>query len=150
MAHSFASLTFHIVFSTKDRRPLITPDLQPRLYDYIGGIIRGQGGVLLAAGGMANHGHLLAGTARDKCMSDFVRAIKGNSSRWVHEEFPHLRHFGWQEGYGAFSISYPGQEKVKAYIAGQAEHHRTVTFQEEFIAFLKQHQISYDERYIWE
>jgi putative transposase len=149
MSHSHVSLHYHLVFSTKDRLPHITSNLSQRLYDFIGGIIRAEGGVLHAAGGEVDHLHLSAGFRQDTAVSDMVRKIKANSSRWVHDTFPLSSVFAWQEGYGAFSLSFAGLDKVKEYISHQQEHHRTVTFQEEYLSFLERHQIPYDPRYVW-
>ena len=149
MSHTYASLHYHIVFSTKNRLPLINQSISPRLFDYIGGIIRNEGGVLHAAGGTADHVHLSSGLRQDKAVCDVIRDIKANSTRWIHDTFPELSTFAWQEGYGAFSLSFTGLDKVKAYIANQETHHRTITFKEEFIDFLERHHIQYDERYIW-
>ena len=150
MPQSLADLNIHIIFSTKNRQPLILPDVADRLYSYMGGIIRPHRSVLLAAGGVADHVHLLVSLARDLSVSDLLRLIKTNSSVWIHDTFPALAHFGWQDGYGAFSVSHSQIELVRAYIAGQAEHHRTRTFQDEFREFLKRHGIEYDERYVWD
>jgi REP element-mobilizing transposase RayT len=150
MAHSFACLHYHIVFSTKGRTSLLAPAWRHRLYDYLGGILRRQQSTLMAANGTDDHVHLLASLHRDLAVSAVVRTLKSNSSRWVHEEFPELRHFAWQQGYGAFSLSYQGLDRVKAYLAQQEAHHRRVSFQEEFLSFLKAHQIPYDERYLWD
>jgi REP element-mobilizing transposase RayT len=150
MPQSFACLHYHLIFSTKDRRPLITPDLQPRLYEYIGGILRDTESALLAAGGMPDHVHLLVRLDKQLSISDALRVIKTNSSKWVHETFPEHAAFAWQSGYAAFTVSLSGLPEVKAYLAGQAEHHRMRSFQEEFIAFLKKHGLEYDEKYLWE
>ena len=150
MPQSFVCLNCHMVFSTKNRVPLIQPDWAPRLYDYVGGIVRGQCGRLLAAGGMPDHVHLAVSLDKKVAVADALRLIKTNSSRWVHETFPALRHFAWQTGYGAFGVSYSDLDRVKQYIAKQQEHHRARTFKEEFLALLKRHQIEYDERYIWD
>jgi REP-associated tyrosine transposase len=149
LPQSFTCLHYHLIFSTKQRAPLITPNLQPRLYDYIGGIIRGQDGCLLAAGGMPDHIHLLARLSKEMSVSEALRVIKTNSSKWVHETFPDQHAFAWQIGYAAFCVSYSGLESVKHYIASQAEHHRTVPFQDELRTFLRRHQIEFDERYLW-
>ncbi|HZV03915.1 MAG TPA: IS200/IS605 family transposase [Gemmataceae bacterium] len=149
MPQSFTCLHYHLIFSTKQRAPLITADLQPRLYDYIGGIIRGQDGCLLAAGGMPDHIHLLARLSKEVSVSGALRVIKTNSSKWVHETFPDHHAFAWQTGYAAFCVSYSGLESVKHYIASQAEHHRTVSFQDELRTFLRRHQMEFDERYLW-
>jgi len=148
MPQSFVSLHVHLVFSTKSRQPLITADLRPRLHDYIGGILRAEGSVLLAAGGMPDHLHLLASLGKENALAQTLRRIKANSSRWVHDTFPHRRAFAWQAGYGAFAVSFSSLDRVKGYIAHQAEHHRTRTFQEEFLALLRRHHIEFDERYL--
>jgi REP element-mobilizing transposase RayT len=150
MPQSFTCLHCHLIFSTKGRAPWLAADLTPRLYEYMGGILRQEKSHLLAAGGTADHVHLLASLSKELSVSDTLRLIKANSSKWIHETFPDQRHFAWQVGYGAFTVSYSHLGHVKRYIASQAEHHRTRTFQEEFIAFLKRHSIEYDERYLWE
>jgi REP element-mobilizing transposase RayT len=150
MLQSFACLHHHLIFATKDRAPLITADVQPRLFDYIGGILRSERCALVAAGGMPDHAHLLVSLDRQVSVAETVRIVKANSSRWVYETFPALSGFAWQVGYGASAVSYPHRERVKAYLSRQAEHHRGVTFQEEFIAFLERHGIAYDERYLWD
>ena len=150
MPQSFACLNCHIIFSTKNREPVIMPDFAPRLYQYIGGIAHNTGNTLMAAGGMPDHIHLLVSLGRESCMADVVRDIKSNSSRWIHETVANLRGFAWQSGYGAFAVSYSSLVQVRQYIADQQEHHRVRTFQEEFRAFLKRHNIQYDERYVWD
>ena len=121
-----------------------------RLYEYLGGILRGEGGCLVAAGGTADHVHLLCRLDKQTSVAGAVRTIKANSSRWIHQTFPLLRRFAWQVGYGAFAVSYSQLDSVKRYIDGQAEHHRTISFQDEFIAFLRRHDIAFDERYLWD
>ena len=150
MSQSFASLHYHLIFSTKSRAPAITDDLASRLYEYLGGLLRFHKGVLLAAGGMADHVHLLVGLNREMSVAEAVRLVKANSSKWIHETFTDRQAFVWQTGYGAFTVSYSNIDQVKQYIDGQAEHHRRRTFQEEFMAFLKRHGIEYDERYMWD
>lgn len=149
MPSSYTCLHYHVIFGTKDRRPSITDDIRSRLYDYMGGILAREKGILLAAGGMPDHVHLLASLSAQSAVSDILRVVKTNSSKWIHETFSDHRGFGWQDGYGAFTVSPSNLSRVKRYIAEQEEHHRRVTFQEEFIAFLKRHGIPYDERYIW-
>ena len=150
MPSTYTSLHYHIIFSTKQRRPFITSDLGPRLYDYIGGIIRHEKGILRCAGGVADHVHLLATLPPTRAISDWMRVIKSNSSGWIHETFPDQRAFGWQDGYGAFTVSKSGLADVERYIAGQEEHHRRVSFKEEFVEFLRRNEIEYDERYLWD
>ena len=150
MAHTFTNLLVHVIFSTKDRTPSITSELKPRLLGYMGGIIRESQGILLAANGPADHVHLLLIAPQNVALSDLMRTVKANASRWVHEEWPDLGSFGWQIGYGAFSVSQSNADAVKQYIAEQERHHQRMSFQEEFVAFLNRHGIQYDERFIWE
>jgi putative transposase len=149
MPQSFGSLHCHIVFSTKHRLPQINPEFQPRLFEYIGGILRNHSSPLIAAGGMPDHVHLLVSLGRSMSVADAVRIIKSNSSGWIHDELQ-IRDFQWQVGYGAFAVSYSNIDQVKLYLATQAEHHRRVSFQEEFLEFLRRHNIEWDERYIWD
>jgi REP element-mobilizing transposase RayT len=149
MAHSYISALFHCVFSTKERRKLITNDLQERLWPYMGGIARDNKMKALAVSGIEDHVHLLLSIPSTVSISKAMQLIKGGSSKWVHDTFPEHREFEWQEGYGAFSIGISQVEDTKNYIANQREHHRTKTFQEEFIAFLERHGIEYDPRYVW-
>ncbi|MFO0956246.1 MAG: IS200/IS605 family transposase [Isosphaeraceae bacterium] len=150
MSDSFACLYHHLIFSTKNRAPLLAIESQPRLFAFIGGILRSDGGILLAAGGMPDHVHLLVGIDRQASIAGTVRLVKSNSSRWIHETFPEQAGFAWQAGYGAFSVSASHLDRVEAYLARQAEHHRTISFQDEFRAFLDRHEISYDERFLWD
>jgi putative transposase len=150
MPQSFASLHYHVVFSTKNREPFIDRGLQPRLYEYVGGILRSHDGVFLAAGGMPDHVHLLVGLHRETAVAEAVKLVKAHSSKWIHDTFPDRQGFAWQTGYGAFTVSFSHMSRVKAYIAGQEEHHRKRTFKEEFVAFLDRHGLSYDERYLWD
>lgn len=150
MAHSYTNLLTHIVFSTKSRAPLIDEQLKPRLLAYMTGIVREVGGTSLAINSVADHVHLLLRLRASNALADAMRVLKTNSSRWVHETWPQRRTFAWQTGYAAFSVSQSNVEDVRAYIAGQEEHHRKVTFQDELFAFLNKNGIEYDERYIWE
>src|SRR5437588_843053 len=150
MPQSFSALYVHTVFSTKNRVALITDTWAARLYSYIGGIIRNEVGVLLSAGGMPDHIHLLVSLGRVTGVAELVGLVKANSSKWVHETFPDLAAFAWQAGYGAFSVSQSQLAVVRHYIETQAEHHRQTTFQEEYRAFLRKHGIEWDERYVWE
>ena len=123
MPKSYTNLIYHFVFSTKDRRPLISGDRKGRLYEYMGGIIRGLGGVLLEINGVADHVHLLAKLRPDKSVSDVLRDLKANSTGWMHNVFPDARDFSWQNGYGAFSVSASQVELIRDYIARQEQHH---------------------------
>ncbi len=150
MAQTLTNLLFHVVFSTKDRLPLIDAELKPDLLAYIGGIVRELGGKLLAANGTADHVHLLLRLPPRLALADAVRVVKTNSSRWVHQSRALRRRFQWQAGYGAFSVSQSNVPEVVRYIRNQEQHHRRVSFQEELLAFLKRHGIEYDEQYIRE
>ena len=106
MPQSLASLNFHLVFSTKNRQPLIGGEIRSRLYEYLGGILRAEKSVLLAAGGMPDHVHLLVSLSRELSIADTLRIVKANSSKWIHGMFPDRHQFTWQSGYGAFSVSH--------------------------------------------
>lgn len=149
MPQSFASLHCHIVFSTKQRQPLIASATQTRLFEYIGGILRNHSSPLIAAGGMPDHVHLLLSLSRTMSVADLIRTIKSNSSHWMHEEMRQTG-FQWQSGYGVFAVSFSQLKHVKAYLAQQEEHHRQVSFKEEFIELLRRHAIDWDERYVWD
>lgn len=151
MPQSFVSLHHHLIYSTENRVPLITAEVQPRLFEYIGGIFRGEGCVLKAAGAMPDHVHLLVSLDKQLSISEALRILEASSSRWVHETFPDsLSGFAWEAGYGAFAVSFSHREKVRAYLCRQVEHHRGMTFQEEFLTFLQRHGIAYDEQYLWD
>ena len=150
MAHTFTHLLTHIVFSTKERRPLLDADLKARLFPYLGGIIPAHDGTALIINGPSDHVHILASLAAKYALSDLMRELKADSSGWVHKNFQGQKTFAWQIGYGAFSVSHSSLPEVEKYIAGQEEHHRKISSQNEFVAFLKKHQIEYDERFLWE
>ncbi len=148
MPSTHLSLHYHVVFSTKDRATFIAAAWRDRLHAYLGGVIRKVDGVPEAVGGVADHVHLLLGLRATACLSDVVRDVKAVSSRWVHDEIGE-RAFAWQEGYGAFTVSASQRETVRDYIARQEEHHRKLTFQEEYLRFLNRSGVVYDERYLW-
>lgn len=150
MAHTFTNVLIHTIFSTKDRRPWIDAELKPRLLAYLGGIIREAGGYPLILDGTCDHVHGLLRLPHACSLSEMLRVVKTNSSRWVHQTWPDRQGFGWQVGYGAFSVSRSNVPAVIRYIQRQEEHHRKVSFQEEFVTFLKKQGITYDERYLWE
>ncbi|QQS47690.1 MAG: IS200/IS605 family transposase [Acidobacteriota bacterium] len=146
MSHSFTNLIYHIIFSTKNRRPIITRKREDRIYDYIGGTIRGLGGVALAINGVEDHVHILAKLRADRAVSAVLRALKANSSGWMHEVFPEMQDFSWQRGYGAFTVSESNIRVVANYIARQKEHHRKRSSRDEFVDFLRMNRIEYDDR----
>ena len=150
MGHTYANLLAHVVFSTKDRLPLIREEFRGRLHEYLSGIAREEFGRALKIGGMPDHLHALISLKSDVSMAEGMRKWKSLSSGWIHETFPGNDVFAWQAGYGAFSVSQSNAPEVIAYIERQAEHHRTMTFQEECMAFLKRHNIPYDPAHIWD
>ena len=147
---SYVCSHVHGVFSTKDRRPFLTPQLRTRLWPYLGGIARENGMKALAIGGVEDHIHLLLSMPATMPIAKAMQLIKGGSSKWVHDIFPDQRLFAWQTKYGAFGVSVSQVEKIVNYIENQEPHHRKMTFQEEFIALLKKHRIEFEERYLWE
>jgi putative transposase len=150
MAHTFTNLLMHIIFSTKDRMPLIDSELRAELHAYLGGMVREVKGKAYSINGTADHVHLLVSLPPTIALSEAMKFIKANSSRWASEKCKQRKSFGWQTGYGAFSVSKSNVSSVIRYIESQEEHHRKISFQEEFVVFLKKHGIEYDERYIWE
>ena len=149
MSHSFVSNLMHCVFSTKERVPLIDSELELRLWPYIGGIARDNRMRALAVGGTDDHLHTFLSLPSTMAIAKAVQLIKGGSSKWIHDTFPSLRRFAWQEGYGAFSVSSSQVNKTIAYIDNQKEHHRKKSFQEEFIQLLVKHGIEFDPRYVF-
>ncbi len=146
MAHSYISSVFHIVSSTKQRTQSIRADLEQRLWNYLAAIARNHGVHVLAVSGTANHVHIFLELPTDAKLSDVVRTLKCNSSRWVRETSPL---FGWQEGYGAFSVSPSQLDRVKKYIANQAEHHTRRLFEDEFIAMLTAARIRFEPNQVF-
>lgn len=149
MPHSYTSLFYYIVFSTKERYPFLNLDVRARVHDYLGGAIRSEKGTSFIVNGVADHVHILARLRQDKAIADVLRDIKANSSGWIHDRFPALSKIAWQTGYAAFTVSKSQIEVVQRYIANQEAHHQKVTAQEELIALLKAHEIEFDERYLW-
>ena len=148
MASSYTNLLYHLIFSTKDRQALITDVYQDRLYDYIGGTIRGLGGISLELNGTEDHVHVLAKLRPDRALSDVLRKLKANATGWMNDVFPEVKDFSWQRGYGAFTVSQSNVEEVRNYLRRQKEHHAMTSFRGEFIQFLKANGIEYDERYV--
>ena len=148
MPGTYSQVLLHVVFSTKGREAWITPHLAERLYPDIGGIVRAEKGVLYDIGGVEDHVHMYLRWRPDGSISDLMRTVKARSSKWVHETYPNLAAFAWQEGYSVFSVSKSQEDAVKKYIAGQAEHHRTEDFKSELLRLLRAHGIEFDERYV--
>ncbi len=150
MPQSLSLNLIHLVFSTKDRTPLLAPDIRPQLHAYLATIARHGDGECYRVGGVADHIHLALRLSRTVALADLVSELKTSSSKWLKEQSPTLTKFSWQRGYGAFSIGPKDLEAVISYTDGQEEHHRTKTFQEEYRGFLKHYGIDFDERYVWD
>ncbi len=149
MAQSLARTLVHLIFSTKHREPLITPDLQPGLHAYMAGIFAACNSPAIAVGGVADHIHALFVLSKNHALSKVVEEVKKGSSKWAKNNDAPDR-FYWQNGYGAFSVSPSQEEVVIAYISRQVAHHQQTTFQEEFRLFLQKHRMAFDERYVWD
>ncbi len=150
MPQSLSSLIFHFVFSTQHRRALISREIEPELHKYIAGVLGSKRSRLLAAGGMPDHLHLLASLDRQISVSEALRDIKSNSSRWIRRKFSNRTRFGWQTGYAAFSVSFSQIQQVRYYIGNQKPHHQKRTFKEELVWLLKMHRMDFEERYLWD
>ena len=147
MPSSYIASYFHLVFSTKDRRRLISPEWESRLYSYLGGIVNGMGGVPLKIGGVEDHVHVLVSLSSKHRLDYFLRDLKCDSSVWVHKEITEM--FEWQKGYGAFSVSPTSVNAVGRYIENQKVHHQKVDFKMEFVELLDKAGVDFDERYLW-
>ncbi len=150
MGQSLSNILTHVIFSTKNREPFLHDLIQLRLYGYIRMMCKDRESPLIQIGGIADHIHLLVNLSRKYSMSQFVNEIKSNSSKWIKTIDNDLQNFAWQSGYGAFSVGQLEYEKVIKYIAEQKEHHKTISFQEEYLRFLKTYGMNYDEKYLWE
>ncbi|OQZ07085.1 MAG: transposase [Planctomycetes bacterium UTPLA1] len=149
MPTAYTQNYYHLVFSTKGRSNYIKSELEPRLYAFIGGIVRDLRCQLLGINGMPDHVHLLIRYRADLSISDLVRHIKGRSSKWIHETFPAYADFSWQEGYGGFTVSRSAVPEVEAYIARQKDHHQRQSFNDEFLELLRRHGIEFDENEVF-
>ena len=150
MADTYHSLLYHLVFSTKSRVGYITPEIRPRLHDYLGGIVRGEKGVVYEIGGTTDHVHLFIRYRADDALANLVRNVENKSSLWIHSTFPELRDFAWQKGYAAFSVSFSHADAVSRYIAHQERHHKRQDFKTELLALFDRHQMEYDLKYVFD
>jgi REP element-mobilizing transposase RayT len=150
MPQSLAQVIIHIVFSTKNRAPLITGAIEPELYSYLGGICNNQKCPVILINGVSDHIHILCGMSRTLTIADLLEEIKTHSSKWIKTKSPDLSKFSWQNGYGVFSVDWRNTDKVKAYISAQKEHHAKVTFQDEYRQILREYGVQFDERYVWD
>ncbi len=150
VASTLTRILIHIVFSTKNRGSMISQEIEPELYAYVGGICRRLGSPLLDMGGTADHVHLLVSLAKTISVSDLLLNVKRDSSKWVKEQQNSALRFGWQDGYFAFSIGESGVDPLRKYIAKQKEHHALMDFKEEMRLFLRKYGVDWDERYAWD
>lgn len=150
MAQSLSKVYIHIVFSTKFRNKTILPDIKSELYKVIAGKIRSMKGIALNINGTPDHIHILTFFPRTVSLADFIKNIKTSSTKWFRNKDYNYRNFSWQNGYAAFSVGEKDLEVVKAYIDNQMQHHATVEFKEELIKLLLEHEVEYNEEYLWE
>ena len=151
MAQSLAKILLHVVFSTKERRAFLKDQaLRDELHRYLGGILTNLGCQPLIIGGVEDHVHLLFAHARTANVADVLKEVKRSSTLWLKPKSPPLAEFGRQNGYGVFSIGQSQLQEVRTYIARQEEHHRKLSFQEEFRRLLQRYEAPFDERYVWD
>jgi REP element-mobilizing transposase RayT len=150
MPQSLAKIYLHLIFSTKHRERLIPDEVHAGLHAYMGGILNGLGCSPIEMNSEPDHVHLLFAMTRTETISDIVGHLKKSSNDWLRNHDQQFRNFYWQGGYGIFSVSQSAVEEVRSYIRNQREHHKQVSFQEEYRAFLKRYGIEFDERYVWD
>ncbi len=150
MPQSLALVIVHLVFSSKDRQPLLGTSVRPALHAYLATVARNAGCECFRVGGVSDHVHLAIRVSRTLAIADMVEELKTSSSKWLKTQSPELAGFSWQRGYGVFSVGPSDLDALRAYIDGQEEHHRTRTFQDEYRAFLTKYGIGFDERYVWD
>ena len=150
MPQSLSQVILHLVFSTRDRFPAINSSVRPRLHAYLASIARGRDANAYRVGGTEDHVHILCSLPRTLAQSDLVKDLKRESSKWMKQQGEMQERFCWQRGYGAFSLGRSQLEHAIQYVEGQEEHHRQVTFQEEYREFLDRYGVTYDERYVWD
>jgi putative transposase len=148
MPGAYCNLLYHLVFSTKDRRPLINPKMKPRLREYVRGIVREEEGELLEFDGVSDHVHFLVRLPPTRAVADALRMIKANSSKWINERDRHGPRFAWQEGYAAFTVSQSQVPRLLIYIRGQEKHHRKLDFRTELVALLRRNGVAFEDRYL--
>jgi len=150
MPQSLARIHVHLVFSTKNREPLLSDAVRPALHAYLATVLQNLGCPAVLINSVADHVHVLFELARTVALSAAVEDVKKSSSKWIKTQDPALAGFAWQAGYGAFAVSESNVAAVQEYIARQQEHHRKKSFQEEYRAFLERHRVAFDERYVWD
>jgi len=150
MPQSLSSILIHLIFSTKNREPLLTAEIESELYPYLATIFNALKSPALIINGTSDHIHTLFSLSRVVTIADVVEEVKTDSSKWIKTKGREFRNFHWQSGYGAFSIGQSQVPMVKRYISRQKEHHRRVTFQDEYRKFLNAYEVDFDERYVWD
>lgn len=150
MSQSLAQLYVHLIFSTKNREPVLADDVRAGLHSYLGGIFRDLNSPAIEINSEPDHAHILFTLSRTHALSDVVSQIKRGSSAWLKTQNSIYSKFHWQNGYGAFSVSQSNMEEVREYVRHQCDHHKKATFEEEFRAFLRRYNVEFDERYIWD
>ena len=150
MAGTFTQIYIHAICSTKNRQNVLLPEVRKQVYNYICGIIKNEEGYVYSIGGTSNHIHILFSTSSKVSISEMLKEIKGSSSRWINQNLSLQNKFQWQAGFGAFSVSQSQLGAVTQYINNQEEHHKKFSFKDEFRALLNKHNLSFDEKYIWD
>ena len=150
MPQSLAKIYIHLIFSTKNRERILSDDIRPELHKYLGGILRDLNSPSIETNTEPDHLHTLFTMSRTQSISQIVQDVKTGTSTWLKKQSPLYANFPWKNGYGAFSVSQSGVADVQEYIRNQREHHRRMTFQEEFREFLRRYEIEFDERYVWD
>jgi putative transposase len=150
MPQSLSRILVHLIFSTKDRVPVLSPEIRSELHPYLAVVLREFGCPSLQVGGVEDHVHCLFGLSRTRTVAQVVENVKTTSSKWIKTKGVAFSEYHWQAGYGAFSVSQSHADAVVQYIQNQVEHHRKVTFQEEYRRFLKRYKVAYDENYVWD
>ena len=150
MPQSLAKNLIHLIYSTKDREPCLPPEIRAGLFGYKAGILKEWNSPSLKIGGVADHVHVLFCLSKNHSLAKVIEGVEEGSSKWLKTQGSHFNAFHWQAGYGAFSVSQSHVQEVRRYIELQDEHHRTRSFKDEFLAFLKRYEIEYDERFLWE
>ena len=150
MPQSLSLVNIHVIFSTKDRLPILDSDTRPKLHAYLATVARNLGCEAYRVGGMADHVHLAIRLSRTVTVADLVQGLKTSSSKWVKSQSPELAEFAWQRGYACFSVGPSDVEALKEYIDSQEEHHQSRTFQDEVRMFLKKYNVEFDEAYVWD
>jgi REP element-mobilizing transposase RayT len=150
MAQSLSNVLLHLVFSTKLRQAWIDPDIERELFPYLATICKDMKCTPHKIGGADDHVHVACSLGRTKTIADLVQELKQSSSKWIKSKGPQYHEFAWQNGYGAFSVGQSQLDALRRYIANQREHHRRVSFQEEFRELLVRYEIEFDERYVWD